>query len=104
MLTTRNDFEASLGCCYRNYFADPREWVNLFKVAGDDGLGRWRAVFPTGADESDEAAVSDASVHQRLQGIAATAQPYDVLHRNLYKVHQRVAAAFRKGRVFLAGD
>lgn len=26
------------------------------------------------------------------------------MHRNLYNVHQRVAATFRKGRVFLAGD
>ena len=25
-------------------------------------------------------------------------------HRNLYKVHQRVAATFRKGRVLLAGE
>jgi 3-(3-hydroxy-phenyl)propionate hydroxylase len=104
VLTTRNDFEQMLGCCYRNYFADPREWVNLFKVAGDDGSGRWRAVFPTGADESDEDALGDRSIHARLQGITPTAEPYDVIHRNLYKVHQRVAAAFRKGRVFLAGD
>ena len=29
---------------------------------------------------------------------------YDIVHRNLYNVHQRVAASFRKGRVFLAGD
>ncbi|HLN86646.1 MAG TPA: FAD-dependent monooxygenase, partial [Candidatus Limnocylindrales bacterium] len=28
----------------------------------------------------------------------------NVVHRNLYKVHQRVAATFRKGRVLLAGD
>jgi len=32
------------------------------------------------------------------------ARGYNVVHRNLYKVHQRVAATFRKGRVFLAGD
>ena len=32
------------------------------------------------------------------------AEPYDVVHRNLYRVHQRVAATFRTGRVFLAGD
>jgi len=47
VLTALNDFERALGCCYRNYFADPHEWFNLFKVAGDDGKGRWRAVFPT---------------------------------------------------------
>jgi len=29
---------------------------------------------------------------------------YPVVHRNLYNVHQRVAASFGKGRVFLAGD
>jgi 3-(3-hydroxy-phenyl)propionate hydroxylase len=27
-----------------------------------------------------------------------------VVHRNLYNVHQRVAASFRQGRVFLVGD
>jgi 3-(3-hydroxy-phenyl)propionate hydroxylase len=27
-----------------------------------------------------------------------------VAHRNIYRVHQRVARSFRKGRVFLAGD
>ena len=27
-----------------------------------------------------------------------------VAHRNIYRVHQRVAKSFRKGRVFLAGD
>jgi 3-(3-hydroxy-phenyl)propionate hydroxylase len=104
VLTTLNDFEAMLGCCYRNYFADPREWVNLFKVAGDDGRGRWRTVFATRPDETDEEALGDESAHARLQGIVPTPEPYDLVHRNLYKVHQRVAAAFRKGRVFLAGD
>src|SRR5262249_43309962 len=29
---------------------------------------------------------------------------YEIVHRNLYNVHQRVAARFRTGRVFLAGD
>jgi 3-(3-hydroxy-phenyl)propionate hydroxylase len=27
-----------------------------------------------------------------------------LVHRNIYRVHQRVAKSFRKGRVFLAGD
>lgn len=104
VLTTLNDFESVLGCCYRNYFADPREWFNLFKVAGDDGKGRWRAVFPTQADESDEQALGDESAHARLQAISPTSEPYTIVHRNMYKVHQRVATRFRMGRVFLAGD
>ena len=34
----------------------------------------------------------------------ATGEPYEVAHRTLYRIHQRVAAQYRKGRVFLAGD
>ena len=49
--------------------ADPQEWTNLFKVAGDDLKGRWRAVFNTREDEKDEEALSDASVRARLSRI-----------------------------------
>jgi len=105
VLTTLDDFQELLtGCCYRNYLADPDEWTNLFKVAGDDGKGRWRAVFPTRVEESDEEALGDESTYSRLQRVFPLARRYNVVHRNLYKVHQRVAATFRKGRVFLAGD
>jgi 3-(3-hydroxy-phenyl)propionate hydroxylase len=105
VLTTLEDFQELLpGCCYRNYLADPDEWTNLFKVAGDDGKGRWRAVFPTRFEESDEAALGDESTYSRLQRVYPLSRPYKVVHRNLYKVHQRVAATFRRGRVFLAGD
>ena len=105
VLTTLDDFQELLpGCCYRNYLADPDEWTNLFKVAGDDGKGRWRAVFPTRVEESDEEALGDESTYSRLQQVFPLDRRYNVVHRNLYKVHQRVAATFRKGRVFLAGD
>ena len=104
VLTTTFDFEAERGYCYRNYFSDPDEWANLFKVAGDDGKGLWRVVFPTRDEESDDEALSDASAQRRLQRFFPRAAPYQITHRNLYKVHQRVAATFRKGRVFLAGD
>ena len=105
VLTTLDDFQEFLtGCCYRNYLADPDEWTNLFKVAGDDGKGRWRAVFPTRVEESDEQALGDESTYSRLQKVFPLPRRYNVVHRNLYKVHQRVAATFRRGRVFLAGD
>jgi 3-(3-hydroxy-phenyl)propionate hydroxylase len=105
VLTTLEDFQELLpGCCYRNYLADPDEWTNLFKVSGDDGKGRWRAVFPTRTEESDEEALGDASTYSRLQRVFPLSRRYNVVHRNLYKVHQRVAATFRSGRVFLAGD
>jgi len=104
VVTTRFDFAAALGCCYRNYMADPEEWTNLFKVAGDDLKGRWRAVFNTRQDESDEEALSDAAVRARLARIYVPEAERDYLHLNLYSVHQRVAQQFRRGRVFLCGD
>jgi 2-polyprenyl-6-methoxyphenol hydroxylase-like FAD-dependent oxidoreductase len=104
VLTTPFDFESERGYCYRNYFSDPDEWANLFKVAGDDGKGQWRVVFPTREQESDDEALSDAGVQRRLQRFFPKPTPYEVVHRNLYKVHQRVAATFRKGQVLLAGD
>ena len=102
VVTTRFDFQAALGCCFRNYMADPDEWTNLFKVAGDDLKGRWRAVFNTRPDESDEEALSDDAVRGRLSRCYAPAADWE--HLNLYNVHQRVAKQFRKGRVFLCGD
>ncbi len=53
VLTILDDMHALGGFAFRSYFAGIGEWANLFKVAGDDGKGRWRAVFPTAVDESD---------------------------------------------------
>ena len=104
VITTQFDFQAALGCCFRNYMADPLEWTNLFKVAGDDLKGRWRAVYNTREDESDEEALKDAAVRARLGRVHVPEAQRDYLHLNLYAVHQRVAESFRKGRVFLCGD
>ena len=104
VITTKFDFAAALGCCLRNYMAGPEEWTNLFKVAGDDLKGRWRAVYNTREDESDEEALSDKSVRERLGRVYVPENERDYLHLNLYNVHQRVAKQFRKGRVFICGD
>ena len=104
VITTKFDFQAALGCCLRNYMADPQEWTNLFKVAGDDLKGRWRAVFNTREDETDEEALADSAVRARLGRVHVPEDKRDYLHLNLYAVHQRVAKSFRKGRVFLCGD
>jgi len=61
-------------------------------------------VFPTQVDETDDQATSEEAAQRRLQRFFPKAGAYPLVHRNIYRVHQRVAAAFRKGRVFLAGD
>jgi 3-(3-hydroxy-phenyl)propionate hydroxylase len=104
VLTTSFDFEKALGSSYRAYFAGGDEWCNLFKVAGDDMKGRWRAVFPAPVDVPEDVIMSDEAAQRRLNGIFHREEDYELLHKNIYRVHQRVAASFRKGRVFLAGD
>ena len=84
---------------YVNYVSDPQEWCVLLRVPT-----LWRVLFPTRADETDEAVLSDASIQTRLQNLLPQNQPYQTVHRTLYKVHQRVAKEFRRGRVVLAGD
>jgi 3-(3-hydroxy-phenyl)propionate hydroxylase len=104
VLTTTYPFGAEFAECSRNYFSDPEEWAALFKVTGDDGKGRWRIVFPTRLNETEEQAFEETAVQERLQKFFPKTGDYPVVHRNIYHVHQRVAASFRKGRAFLAGD
>jgi 3-(3-hydroxy-phenyl)propionate hydroxylase len=104
VLTTPYDFEAERGYCYRSYFADPGAWCNCFKVSADGPPGLWRTVFPAGAEQAEADIMSDAGVQARIQSFFPSPRPYDIVHRNLYVTHQRVAETFRKGRVLLAGD
>jgi 2-polyprenyl-6-methoxyphenol hydroxylase-like FAD-dependent oxidoreductase len=104
VLTTSYGFGAEMGCATRSYFADPDQWVNLFKVAGDDLRGRWRVVFAARPDQTDEEALGDEHAARVMTAIHPSREPRELLHRNIYIVHQRVAASFRSGRVFLAGD
>jgi 3-(3-hydroxy-phenyl)propionate hydroxylase len=104
VLTTPFDFEANRGFCQRTYIADPNEWCNCFKVAADGPPGLWRTVFPTDPASPAEDIMSDEAVQARLQKFFPKPTPYEIVHRNLYTTHQRVAATFRKGRVLLAGD
>jgi 3-(3-hydroxy-phenyl)propionate hydroxylase len=104
VLTTPYDFEAGRGYCYRSYFADPEAWCNCFKVSAEGPPGLWRTVFPTDPAQTESDLMSDAGVQARLQKFFPSPKPYEVVHRNLYVTHQRVAATFRKGRVLLAGD
>ena len=89
---------------FRNYFSDPNEWCNLFKVQGKRPPGLWRAIFPIQSDETDEAVLDPDAIEARLQKFFPKSGRYEVEYVNVYGAHQRVAASFRKGRVLLAGD
>jgi len=53
---------------------------------------------------SDDEALSDAHVTASIRRIVPVEMDAPILHTTLYRVHQRVATTFRKGRSFLAGD
>jgi 3-(3-hydroxy-phenyl)propionate hydroxylase len=83
---------------YVNYVADPEEWLVLLRVPSV-----WRILVPADEDASDEFLLSDEKrddVFRRLIGRPGV----PTWHRTIYRVHQRVAARFDHGRVFLAGD
>ena len=102
---TSFDFGATgKGFCTRNYFSDPNEWLNLFKVKGNGPPGIWRGIMPIPPEETDAQALSLDGIQRRLQGIHAKSGDYEIPYHALYAVHQRVAATFNKGRVLLAGD
>jgi len=98
--STPFDFAAVMpGLADVSYFADPQEWFFLLRVRDV-----WRAMFPARAEESEADILSDAGIERRLQRVYAKATPYEITHRTLYSVHQRVAESYGRGRVFLAGD
>ncbi len=104
ILTTPFDIGSRFPGCTRNYLSDPDEWCALFKVSGDDDTGLWRVLSSTRLDQTEAELFDDEAIEQRLQKFIPKKGRYKVVHRNLYNVHQRVAASFHQGRVFLVGD
>ncbi|HZR59453.1 MAG TPA: FAD-dependent monooxygenase, partial [Xanthobacteraceae bacterium] len=104
ILTTPFDIGSKFPGCTRNYLSDPQDWCALFKVSGDDGAGLWRVLSSTRLEQSEADLFDDDAVERRLQKFIPKDGRYAIVHRNLYNVHQRVAASFCQGRVFLAGD
>ena len=83
-----------------NYVSDPDEWCVMLKTRD-----LWRIQFPTPVEMSEEELLSDSFIEDRLQRLHAKATPYEITHRTLYKVHQRVAKTYRPSpHVLLAGD
>ncbi|GAA4368313.1 NAD(P)/FAD-dependent oxidoreductase [Nocardioides caricicola] len=98
--STTEDLESILpGISAVNYVFDPTEWLVLLRTPE-----HWRILFPTDQDTPDEVESDPARIQERLRGVADLGRDWDVLHTTLYRVHQRVADTFRKGRLLLMGD
>lgn len=98
-LSTRYPLERHFdGLANVNYVSDRDEWCVLLRVPD-----LWRVLVPTDIREPDESLLSDAKKDRVFGGLVGDVQ-VETYHRTLYRVHQRVAAHFRHGRVLLAGD
>lgn len=93
------DFDSILPYGYRNYILDPVEWANLFRWTD-----LWRVVLPADVHADPDTLLDDEVIEAGLQRFHPTGEPYEVVSKSLYTVHQRVAETFRAGRVLLAGD
>ena len=100
VVSTDFPFEDGMpGLTHVNYVADPMYWHLMLRVPPV-----WRIMFPVDADLSDKAALEPAHAQMLLGYVLSHAGTFKVTHTTLYRVHQRVAQNFRKGRAFLAGD
>ena len=66
--------------------------------------GRWRVSIYPPEGMAPEDALADDAIEAALQAIVARDARYRVMEKRPYRVHQRIASAYRRGRVLLAGD
>jgi 3-(3-hydroxy-phenyl)propionate hydroxylase len=84
---------------YVNYVSDPEEWCVLLRTPT-----LWRVLVPTHSESRDADLLSDSFIQDRLHRLVDKPGDFEIGHRTLYRVHQRVAARWRVGRVMLVGD
>jgi 3-(3-hydroxy-phenyl)propionate hydroxylase len=97
---TTFDFKSAMpDICSVNYTADPDEWYLLLEIPD-----MWRVILPVGLEVEAEDARSEAFIQSALNNLLPRSEPYDIVVRAVYRVSARVAATYRAGRVFLAGD
>ena len=81
------------------YVSDPHEWLVLLRT-----LTLWRVLLPTNPKESEDSIMDPENIERRLQSVCPSSEPYEVMHKTAYRVHERVANRYVDGRIFLAGD
>ena len=93
-----HDFESG-GYLQSNMVVDPQWGAVIVKITRE---GLWRCTY------MEEAPLPEATFAERIPAAFENLLPgqggYDVVMAAPYRMHQRCAPAFRKGRVLLAGD
>ncbi len=66
--------------------------------------GLWRTSLYARDGKTLEETLTDDGIQDLMHDIVALPGRFDVLETRPYRIHQRLAATYRQGRVFLAGD
>ncbi len=80
-------------------------------VWGEDGnfsllrvRGKWRSGIRPKPGRPAEESLTDEAIQAHFNAIVSRSEPYEVVARGMYRVHQRVTERFNAGRFALAGD
>lgn len=87
------------GFAASNMVSDPVNWAVIARVNADN---LWRVAYGEDSDLSEQERLE--KVDQRLRHWLPAGAEYRLERANSYRVHQRSASTYRKGRVLLAGD
>ncbi|HEX9463738.1 MAG TPA: FAD-dependent monooxygenase [Alphaproteobacteria bacterium] len=66
--------------------------------------GVWRTSLYARDGKTLEETLSDDGIQDLMHDIVPLPGPFEVLETRPYRIHQRLAETYRRGRVFLAGD
>ncbi len=66
--------------------------------------GVWRIDWQVAADTDADAERANGGLDRRIRRVVGASTPYELVWMTGYRFSQRLADAFRSGRVFLAGD
>jgi len=100
VLSTPFEFEKHIpDVDFVSYVTDTDQWHFLLRIPG-----LWRVMLPISSEMTDEAALEQDYGRRCLDWVLDGAGTAEIKHRTLYRVHQRVAKTFRRGRAFLVGD
>ena len=99
-MSTPFDFSAAMeDLTPISYITDPKEWAVILQTPS-----LWRVLLPTDPGLTDEQVKDPEGMEARMQALCPKPGRYEIAHATAYRVHQRVAKNYVKGRTFLVGD
>lgn len=81
---------------YLAYFSDPQEWMILVRQPHC-----WRFLFPLPPDAEPP---TNEALAEKVRRFIGDVDTLEVLNTVVYRVHHRIAAEWRRDRIFLMGD